>query len=325
MTDAMLAPATADAFRALHETGTLTSAAYRRALQLAVGTPPSSRWKPFLSSASLILGASMLLAGAVYFFAFNWEAMPRLLRFGVLEAGIAGAGLFAILRPTSPARSVALGFAAVLLGPLLAVYAQEYQTGADPWELFAGWTLLALPFAIVARWTPLWMLLGVLANVGLSRWFQERGFDAPFNGVVLAHWTLNAAICAGFAIAAPGGRWGARFFALAALAPPLFLSAVWTAFPGDHWFSGSPRPVLFAATVTSVAVLLSAFRKDLFMLSLSATGALVLLGSFAWRLLSGALSPDDYGHLPMAALLIVGVGLAVWLLKRAQRAPGVRA
>ena len=45
---------------------------------------------------------------------------------------------------------LALG-AAVLAGSALVVYSQVYQSGADPWELFASWTVLALPFVLAAR------------------------------------------------------------------------------------------------------------------------------------------------------------------------------
>ena len=55
----------------------------------------------------------------------------------------------------------------VLVGALLAVYGQVYQTGADAWQLFAGWAALIAGWAVAGRFVPLWMLVAVLTNVAL--------------------------------------------------------------------------------------------------------------------------------------------------------------
>lgn len=291
-----------DVLHALHRQGALSTPALRRALALTVGTPPARRWRPFLSKAALILGGASLLAGAIYFFAYNWESMPRVLRFGVLEAGLAGAALWPLLRPRTDARPVALAFAAVLMGPLLAVYGQEYQTGADPWELFAGWVVLALPFALAARWTPLNVLLGALANVALWRWFDERGFDLPAYGETLAHAVLNGALALGFGLLAKN-RWPARIFALGSLAPVVLLGTLGVAFPHEmvSLREGAGPAVVPFAVASSVALVL-AVRRDFFFAALGAAGGCVLLHGLLWRALDRL--PQLCAQLAMSLLAV---------------------
>ena len=76
-----------------------------------------------------------------------------------------------------------LSAAAVLLGALLAVYGQTYQTGADPWGLFATWALLILPWAVAACFTPLWLLvIGLIDTAHVLYLAQVRQGD---------HWELT--------------------------------------------------------------------------------------------------------------------------------------
>jgi uncharacterized membrane protein len=47
------------------------------------------------------------------------------------------------------------------------LYGQTYQTGADPWELFACWAVMILPWTLIARFGPLWLLCAGLINLTL--------------------------------------------------------------------------------------------------------------------------------------------------------------
>ena len=149
-TDSLAVAATAERLRALRDAGVLDDRAFQRGLELTLGSPVPAAWRRFVSRATLALGSVLVLAGIVYFVAYNWHALPKLLKFAVLEASLAGAALVALRVKRHFPRQLALTFAAGLLGPLLATYGQVYQTGADSWILFATWTLLALPFAVAA-------------------------------------------------------------------------------------------------------------------------------------------------------------------------------
>jgi uncharacterized membrane protein len=70
---------------------------------------------------------------------------------------------------------IALLTASILLGVLLALFGQTYQTGADPWELFFNWALLMLPWAVIGRFSALWVVWVVLMNISMILYYQTFG------------------------------------------------------------------------------------------------------------------------------------------------------
>src|SRR5262249_19021719 len=146
--------ATEERLDALLHAGILSPAAHQRAVALALAPPDTAAWRRFIARASVALGAACCLASIVFFIAWNWDGMPRLMQFASLELLRVAAAFASARAPDTFARQMALTFAAVMLGPLLAAYGQAYQTGADPYELFLTWALLAAPLAVVARFTP---------------------------------------------------------------------------------------------------------------------------------------------------------------------------
>jgi uncharacterized membrane protein len=108
--------------------------------------------------ALLALGAGHLLAGIIFFFAYNWAEMPAMAKFAVLEAGIVATALGAlVVGIRDPVGQVLLVGASVLVGGLLAVTGQVYQTGADAYELFVAWLLLIFPWTLISRSAVQWI------------------------------------------------------------------------------------------------------------------------------------------------------------------------
>src|SRR5690349_6710493 len=83
--DPLSAAASPDRLDALLRAGVLSPAQHSRAVSLALGTPTPDAWRRFAARASLALGAACLLAGVVFFIAWNWDGLPRFAQFGALE------------------------------------------------------------------------------------------------------------------------------------------------------------------------------------------------------------------------------------------------
>jgi len=119
-----------------------------------------------------VLGAALLGMGLIFWVAANWEDLGRMGRFALLQGVLAAAclGAFAVPKARVPLLLVAL----LAIGGLFAYFGQTYQTGADPWQLFALWAALALPLCLAARsdvlWTP-WMLV---FSTGATLWIQAH-------------------------------------------------------------------------------------------------------------------------------------------------------
>ena len=123
-------------------------------------------WGLFWRLVTANAGVLFFVSGVICFFAYNWAAMPPFAKFGLIAGVMAACGGFALLRGfASMAGGLALLACGLLAGPLLAVYGQIYQTGADAWELFRGWALFLAPLACLGLRTGLWFALWLTATL----------------------------------------------------------------------------------------------------------------------------------------------------------------
>ncbi len=177
-----------------YHSGDLSGPSYHRLMILLGFRPTANNWKIFVDHFMLFAGAAFLLSGVIFFFAYNWADMGRLSKFGVLEGGIFVATFLAwYLGLEKLSGKVSLLVAAILIGPLLAVFGQTYQTGADPYELFTGWAMLALGWVIVSQFAALWIFWLLLLNVGLALFYiQIVGMRYSPLSMFLALGGLNA-------------------------------------------------------------------------------------------------------------------------------------
>ena len=170
------------------------------AILVAYPHPTQHNWLLLIANLVLFLGILLLSAGVIFFMAFNWDTLANLTKFAIIE------GLFmtfiggfylanGVAKTSKPPKLSALNAswnlpnamllgASIMVGALLALVGQTYQTGADPWQLFALWALFILPFAVIAGFDLLWLLVVALINVSLGIYFDS--FSQLF-GVHLEH------------------------------------------------------------------------------------------------------------------------------------------
>ena len=65
--------------------------------------------------------------------------------------------------------------AMILVGGLMALFGQTYQTGADPWQLFFNWALLVFPWVLISRFHVMWLVWLGLLNLSVHQYFQVFG------------------------------------------------------------------------------------------------------------------------------------------------------
>ena len=189
-------PASRQLVEELYAHGYLNATARQAALEFL---NPHDRWGLWTSRLFLLLGSALVLAGVVYFFAFNWNQVPPTAKFASIQIGIVaavGAGCLCGLTRTN-GQLLMVG-ASVLVGVFLAVFGQIYQTGADAYELFATWSVLVLGWSVISRFAPQWALWLVVTNVALGLWWRQAalpteeteflifGYLALLNGAALA-------------------------------------------------------------------------------------------------------------------------------------------
>ena len=165
------------------------------ALDAAEVPPP---WSTVLRGGMRAAGSAFLVSAVVYGVAWNWSALGYLTRLVMAEGALVVAGVAAVaLGPRRWAGQVASIAAAALIGPVLAQVGISYQTGADPWQLFAAWAALSLGFVLAAHHAVGWLGWTVLVQVAVALYLEAAGQDvsAPWGIAGLA--ALPLAVAAG--------------------------------------------------------------------------------------------------------------------------------
>lgn len=132
---------------ALIEQGVIPPEQVPRAIDVAGLRPSRRAWAVFVDRLLLWLGGLALAFAVLFFVAYNWAEMGRWARFCLVQiALVAAIGIASWGNSPPTLRRVALTSASLLVGVLLALFGQVYQTGADTWQLFFTWAVLTLPW-----------------------------------------------------------------------------------------------------------------------------------------------------------------------------------
>jgi len=286
-----------------------------RLWQLAGFDRPPPTLIPALGRGLAIAGAGCAGLGLVFWVAANWGVLSRFQQFALLQALVA---VLCVGTAAMPRARVPLGLLAlVAVGGLFAYFGQTYQTGADPWQLFALWAGLSLPLALGLRSDVVWSAWCVVAAAAIFLWARPGG---PFDWIFMDRVNMAqglAALGAGLltaAMSAPLRRYtgaGIWAFGMALLLSAAFVTctAVANLFGSHHelyWFdvvlagiaagifAGQTRFDVFAASVVALAlnIMLVAGMAIAILPSGSSISGLVftlmLLGIFAAGMMAGS-------------------------------------
>jgi uncharacterized membrane protein len=151
---------------------------------IAGARPTRAEGLDFLGTCLRLGGLLSLAASLVFFVAANWSEIAVFGRFALIEVVLLACGVVAWIKPPpSLVGRGALFLAFVSVGALLALFGQTYQTGADVYELFLGWTLLGLPLVVIARWSVATAAWALVLNLSLALYCGWQ----PAGGLL---WTL---------------------------------------------------------------------------------------------------------------------------------------
>ncbi len=154
-------------------------------------------WNSFLKIFLLSLGAGFTVAGIVFFFAYNWEDLHKFAKLGLAEMTfvVASACIF-ISKFNETTRSIMLTVACVLVGVLFAVFGQIYQTGANAYDFFLGWTVFITLCVLISDFAPLWLIYIVLVNTTFFFYSEQVANHWEERMVFLIHFCLNTSVLA---------------------------------------------------------------------------------------------------------------------------------
>lgn len=315
--------ATPSRLRRLAQLGYLDRQSLEQGLRLTGGIPDRQGWARFLDYSLLLLGALFFTSGLFFFVAYNWEDLPRFARFGVLEAAIV---LMAIIAHWVGLHrlggKIALTVAALLVGALLAVFGQEYQTGADAYTLFGNWALLIAGWVLISKFDLLWAVLLGLLNLTLFLFWNQvlPGDQYPqpetlfaLNAVALLAWEVMYRRFNWW-----NHRWLNRLTVIVAfgwilwptLATIFYLFDDYYELPVLHRYG----PLLYALFLLAVFYVYSRWQPDLFMVTMAMFSLIIVLTTLIGR---AVVEVDiTLAYFVTGFAVIVQAGLAVAVLRR---------
>jgi uncharacterized membrane protein len=318
---------------ALHGHGLIPGPRYFAAASAARDDAAWARWA---GRALLALGAAHLLAGIVSFFAYNWAGLSAVAKFATVEAALvialAGAWFAGIERPLGQTLLIA---ASILVGVLLAVIGQVYNTDADYYALFVAWAVLILPWTLASRSAAHWAVWLVVLYLALSLYGEQALI--PEGRLTESTLVVGLGVLAAFVLALretavrAGMAWLAadwtRIGLLIATLGLLFWPAVGYLL---DWLYSEDGTLAVAAFVIALAFGAVAYRRWLpdFAAATTVVGfALLFVIAIGYRVIDEAVGFDgDEALLVASAGLLVlwsvaAMGLAAKLLQVLRRSP----
>ena len=306
------------------EQGHIKAEDIQSALEASDANPSNQEWLHFLKSSCLWLGITAIAAATIFFFAFNWQSISTLTKFTLLQ-GFMVCTTIAYLKVVPLKRpSTAITFLiAMLTGALLALSGQVYQTGADPWQLFAIWALLITPFALLNHSSALWVLWILLINLALLLYSQTfRGLfgflfrEEELLGIFLLFNSLSASVFeVMLQLKKPPlkNRYAPQLCLLISGFIATWL-AIWAIFDSSELQWGGP---VYLIWIGAVFYYYRHRQFDLFILSGCVGSGIVAISCFLINLLGDAM---DGGAFLFISLIIIGLSTSggMWLKKLSQ-------
>jgi len=294
----------------------------REALERARVLPSAGDWRRFLDRVLLFMGVAGLGAGAIFFFAYNWQDLGRYAKFALIEVPILA--LLALAWRTGVdglAGKATLLLASLLVGALLALVGQTYQTGADTFELFAAWAAAILPWTLLARFPALWIAWLAIANLAVGLYFVTFGMWGMLFAPEKLFWLLfglnTAALVIWEGLAAAGiawlrERWPLRILATASggfISVLAFQDIVdWRMAGQSTGYWGAP---VWLAWIVAAYVVYRHWVKDLYVLAGGVLSVIVIVTTF----IANQTRMQEAGTFLFLGLLVIGMSAAAgyWL------------
>ncbi len=267
----------------------------------------------------LLTGAALVLTAIVYFFAWNWHAMPGEAKFALAGTGTTlcmALSLAAERKRMGHAASLSLFAAALFTGLVWIVFGQTFQSDATPRDFCLIWAASTMPLFLLRRTASLWNLLVVLLSIAscadplLAPW--EEAWTSHLLGPLLV-----SAVCCAIAMLPPGilrrspnlNAWLTLPLTLL-LIESTALCATLLLF-GRHQYHAS-LPETLAGPLALIAVLVSAVRaRHAVALCETALCGMVLINAAVFRLFDALPDTALAAAFTLVNLLCAGVLAAV--------------
>lgn len=267
-------------------------------------------WQKFLRFFFLTLGIGFSVSGIIFFFAYNWADLNKFAKIGLTEILIiatTGAVLFGKLRTTT--RNIIVTGSSVLVGALFAVYGQVYQTGANAYDFFLGWTVFIALWVFISGFAPLWFIFLALINTTFYFYSQQIAKDWSILFVFTFLFLLNAAAVIATVIASKYNKtiavptWFINTVSLAAIS---FATVAMIMGIIDSYESAFPLLLISLIMLFSLGIWYSLKEKTGFFLAVIPFSLIIIISTLFFKN-----SHDEGMFLVVGVFIIVSITLVI--------------
>ncbi|WCL47659.1 DUF2157 domain-containing protein [Leptospira sp. GIMC2001] len=153
---------------------------------------PFVSWAFFLRIFFLSIGVSFVALAIVFFFAYNWASLHKFIKIGIIESLLLLiCGLIVFTKWNDVVKNILLTSISLLVGVLFGVFGQIYQTGADAYDFFIGWTICISIWVVISNFSALWLLYIGLINTSIYLFFEQTQNGISDNLIFLFIFLFN--------------------------------------------------------------------------------------------------------------------------------------
>ena len=150
---------------------------------------PRNEWLLWLSRLLMFIGTTLILAGIIYFFSFNWDQITSVAKLLIVESMIIVTIVCAFIFSLKEVKGQLFLFAASLfVGLFFVVLGQVYTSDSPVFLLFLYWSILIIGWTLISNFSPQWFLLIFLVNIFLITWWNQ--WVSPSNDIEFMIYTF---------------------------------------------------------------------------------------------------------------------------------------
>lgn len=261
----------------------------------------------------MTLGVGFTVAGIIFFFAYNWAELHKSVKIGIVEMLLVGTtGMVFFPKLSRSIRNIILTGAAFLVGVLFAVYGQIYQTGANAYDFFLGWTLFVTIWVFVSNYAPLWLVYLLLINTTVILYAEQVAWEWSGAMICCILFSINAGVLilaeAFFRKRIP--KWFLNVLALAVVS----ISTSGIAYGVLDGNKGFLLLNLMTAVTYAVGVWHGLRVKSAFYLSIISLSAIIIISSYMIEAVN-----EEFMFLLISMFIIFSVTVTIWGLMQLQK------
>lgn len=278
----------------------------------------AEKWAKTLYFSLPGMGIAFFVAGVVFFFAFNWVAIPAFAKFGIIGGLLIASVLvsYRVKERYEHISHILMALAFVLVGVLFAVFGQVYQTGADAYDLFIAWTLSVLVWTMISSYPVIWLLFAVLSNITLALYYQQAGTDMEANALPVLRVLLNIGLWLCFYCKAQYSHFNARWllYMLNLFIGYALTAAIIMELFHDTGVKSNFMIYMIALLYFPAAIWFGNRRQEVFYIGGTALCLLIVLNAFLIKFFTKTLESENFSAL-FLMFAFINIGATILIIK----------